>query len=80
MLYYSSFWHVETQSYAVVDGACSVGATVDVKRAPETVPSEVAEGAHFKLEQRAPVATVDELANYDAIIVGTPTRFGRIAS
>jgi NAD(P)H dehydrogenase (quinone) len=67
-------------AYAVAEGARSAGATVDVKRVPETAPAEVAKAAHFKLDQKAPIAIVDELANYDAIIVGAPTRFGRMAS
>ncbi|MGV2292269.1 NAD(P)H:quinone oxidoreductase [Trinickia sp. YCB016] len=80
VLYYSSYGHVETMAEAVAEGARSAGATVDVKRVPETVPQSVAEAAHFKLNQQAPVAVVDDLANYDAIVVGTPTRFGRISS
>jgi NAD(P)H dehydrogenase (quinone) len=80
VLYYSSYGHVEALAEAVAEGARSAGATVDVKRVPETAPEEVAKGAHFKLDQQAPVATVAELANYDAIVVGTPTRFGRVSS
>lgn len=80
VLYYSSYGHVETMAEAVAEGARSTGATVDIKRIPETAPQEVAEAAHFKLDQKAPVAAIAELADYDAIIVGTPTRFGRIAS
>jgi NAD(P)H dehydrogenase (quinone) len=80
VLYYSSYGHIETMAEAVAEGARSTGATVDIKRIPETVPQEVAEAAHFKLDQKAPVAVIAELADYDAIIVGTPTRFGRIAS
>ena len=80
ILYYSSYGHVETLADAVAQGARSTGATVGVKRVPETVPEEVARAAYFKLDQQAPVATVAELANYDAIVVGTPTRFGRISS
>jgi NAD(P)H dehydrogenase (quinone) len=80
VLYYSSYGHVEALADAIAEGARSTGATVDVKRVPETVPEEVAKGAYFKLDQQAPVATVAELANYDAIVVGTPTRFGRITS
>jgi NAD(P)H dehydrogenase (quinone) len=63
---------------AVAEGARAAGASVDIKRVPETAPKEVAEGAHFKLDQQAPVAVIDDLANYDAIIVGCPTRFGRM--
>ena len=80
VLYYSSYGHIEALAEAVAEGARAAGATVDVKRVPETVPEEVAKGAHFKLDQQAPVATVDEMANYDAIVVGTPTRFGRMSS
>jgi NAD(P)H dehydrogenase (quinone) len=80
VLYYSSYGHVETMAHAEAEGARSAGATVDVKRVPETAPIEVAKAAHFKLNQTAPVATIDDLAKYDAIIVGTPTRFGRISS
>jgi NAD(P)H dehydrogenase (quinone) len=80
VLYYSSYGHVETMAQAVAEGAASAGAEVVVKRVPETVPAEIAKSAHFKLEQSAPVATVAELADYDAIIVGVPTRFGRMAS
>jgi NAD(P)H dehydrogenase (quinone) len=80
VLYYSSYGHVEALAGAVAEGARAAGATVDIKRVPETVPTEIAKGAYFKLEQSADVATIDELANYDAIIIGTPTRFGRIAS
>ena len=80
VLYYSSYGHVEALADAVAEGARSAGATVDVKRVPETAPVEVAKAAYFKLDQKAPVATVAELADYDAIVVGTPTRFGRISS
>lgn len=65
---------------AVADGARAAGATVDVKRVPETVPEEVAKNAHFKLQQDAPIATVNELPDYDAIIIGAPTRYGRMPS
>jgi NAD(P)H dehydrogenase (quinone) len=80
VLYYSSYGHIETLAEAVAEGARSTGATVDVKRVPETAPLDVAKAAFFKLDQQAPVAAVADLANYDAIIVGTPTRFGRISS
>jgi NAD(P)H dehydrogenase (quinone) len=80
VLYYSSYGHVEKLAHAVAEGARATGATVDLKRVPETAPLEVAKAAHFKLDQAAPVAVVDDLANYDAIIIGTPTRFGRISS
>lgn len=78
VLYYSTYGHIETMANAVAEGARSAGATVDLKRVPETVPTEIAKSAHFKLEQSAPIATVAELENYDAIIVGAPTRFGRM--
>lgn len=80
VLYYSSYGHIETMANAVAEGARAAGATVDVKRVPETAPEEVAKAAHFKLDQAAPVATVAELANYDAIVIGTGTRFGRMSS
>lgn len=80
VLYYSTYGHIETMANAVADGARATGAQVDVKRVPETAPADVAKAAHFKLDQAAPIATVAELAEYDAIIIGTPTRFGRIAS
>ena len=80
VLYYSTYGHLETMAQAVAEGARSAGATVDVKRVPETVPQEIARSARFKLDQSAPVATVAELENYDAIIVGAPTRFGRMPS
>ncbi|HEV2675689.1 MAG TPA: NAD(P)H:quinone oxidoreductase [Aliidongia sp.] len=81
VLYYSSYGHIETMADAIADGARSVaGTTVDIKRVPELTPREIAEKAHFKLDQKAPIATVDELAGYDAIIFGTPTRFGNMAA
>lgn len=80
VLYYSTYGHVEKMAAAVAEGARSTGATVDIKRVPETVPLEVAKSAHFKLDQAAAVATIDELPGYDAIIIGSPTRFGRIPS
>jgi len=80
VLYYSSYGHIETMAKAVAEGAREAGATVDIKRVPETVPEAIAKGAHFKLDQEAPVATVEDLANYDAIVVGTGTRFGRMTS
>jgi NAD(P)H dehydrogenase (quinone) len=80
VLYYSSYGHIETMAHAVAEGARATGATVDVKRVPETAPLEVAQSAHFKLDQTAPIATVQDLAEYDAIILGSPTRFGRVSS
>lgn len=80
VLYYSSYGHIEAMAQAVAEGAHEGGAEVDIKRVPETVPEEIARNAHFKLEQDAPVATIGELADYDAIVIGTGTRFGRISS
>lgn len=80
VLYYSSYGHIETMARAVAEGARATGATVDIKRVPETVPAEVAKAAHFKLDQAAPVASIEDLANYDAIVIGCPTRFGRLCS
>jgi NAD(P)H dehydrogenase (quinone) len=80
VLYYSSYGHMEAMAGAIAEGARSTGATVDVKRVPETVPQDIAAKSHFKLEQDAPVATVAELEHYDAIVVGSPTRYGRMAS
>jgi NAD(P)H dehydrogenase (quinone) len=79
VLYYSSYGHIETMAGAVAEGARSAGASVDIKRVPELVSAEVAKASHFKTDQAAPVATVDELAGYDAIVIGTPTRFGNMA-
>ena len=80
VLYYSSYGHIEAMAEAMAEGARSAGATVDIKRVPETVPVDIAKAAHFKLEQAAPVAVIDDLANYDAIVIGCPTRFGRMPS
>lgn len=80
VLYYSAYGHIETMAEAVAEGARSAGAAVDIRRVPELVPADIAEKSHFKLNQAAPVAKIDELANYDAIIVGTGTRFGRMSS
>ena len=78
VLYYSSYGHLETMASAVAEGARSAGAVVDIKRVPETAPTEVAKAAHFKLEQAAPVASIADLEHYDAIVIGAPTRFGRM--
>jgi NAD(P)H dehydrogenase (quinone) len=81
VLYYSSYGHVETMARAVAEGAASVeGTHVSVKRVPELVPEAVARGAGIKLDQEAPFADPGELGDYDAIIVGTPTRFGNMAA
>jgi NAD(P)H dehydrogenase (quinone) len=80
VLYYSSWGHIEEMAGAVAEGAREAGAEVTVKRVPELVPDEVARAAHYKTEQAAPVATPAELADYDAIVFGTPTRFGNMAA
>lgn len=80
VLYYSAYGHIETMANAMAEGAREAGAQVDVKRVPELVPLEVAKSSYFKLDQPAPVAAVADLADYDAIIVGTGTRFGRMSS
>ena len=80
VLYYSSYGHIEQMAQAIAEGARGEGAQVDIKRVPETVPEEVAKGAHFKLDQPAPIATVNELPDYDAIVIGAPTRYGRMPS
>jgi NAD(P)H dehydrogenase (quinone) len=80
VLYYSSYGHIEQMAEAVAAGVRETGATADIKRVPETAPEAVAKAAHFKLDQSAPVASVADLEQYDAIIVGSPTRFGRMAS
>jgi NAD(P)H dehydrogenase (quinone) len=80
VLYYSTYGHIEQMAQAMAEGARAAGATVTLKRVPETVPEHIARPAHFKLDQQAPIATVDELPDYDAIIVGAPTRYGRMAS
>jgi NAD(P)H dehydrogenase (quinone) len=80
VLYYSAYGHIETMAEAVAEGARGAGAQVDIKRVPETAPIEIAKASHFKLDQPAPVATVDDLEHYDAIIIGTGTRYGRMTS
>ena len=80
VLYYSAYGHIEKMAEAVAEGARSAGASVDVKRVPELVPEHVAKAAHYKLDQKAPVAKIEDLANYDAIVIGTGTRFGRMSS
>jgi len=81
VLYYSSYGHIEAMAYAQAEGVASVpGMQVVVKRVPELVPLDVARTSGFLLDQRAPIATVEELVEYDAIIFGTPTRFGNMAA
>jgi NAD(P)H dehydrogenase (quinone) len=80
VLYYSAYGHIEAMANAIAQGAREAGAKVDIKRVPELVAPEVAKASHFKVDQAAPVAKIDDLVNYDAIVVGTGTRFGRMAS
>jgi NAD(P)H dehydrogenase (quinone) len=80
VLYYSSYGHIETMAYAVAEGVREAGAEAVVKRVPELAPPEVAKRAGYKLDQAAPIATVDELADYNALIIGVPTRFGNMAA
>lgn len=80
VLYYSSWGHIETMAAAVAEGARGTGAEVAVKRVPELVPDKILKSSGYKTEQAAPIASVDELPNYDAIIIGTPTRYGNMAS
>lgn len=81
VVYYSSYGHIETMAEAVAAGAREVaGAEATVKRVAELVPEEVAKANHFKLDQKAPIADPKELADYDAVIFGTPTRFGNMAA
>ncbi|SDZ80329.1 NAD(P)H dehydrogenase (quinone) [Desulfuromusa kysingii] len=81
VLYYSMYGHIETMAQAIADGAGSVeGIDVVIKRVPDTMPEEIARKAGAKLDQTAPVATVEELADYDAIIFGAPTRFGNMCA
>lgn len=78
VLYYSSYGHIEAMANAVAEGVRAAGLEADVRRVPELVPEDVAKAHHFKMEQGAPIAATDELPNYDAIIIGAPTRFGRL--
>lgn len=81
VLYYSSYGHIEKMAEAVAEGARQAGAEVDIRRVPETAPQAVVEAAHFKTDSPHPViGSANELEAYDAIIVGAPTRFGRMAS
>jgi NAD(P)H dehydrogenase (quinone) len=81
VLYYSTYGHTEAMARAVAEGAAQVpGTTVDVKRVPDLIPEAVARDKGMKTEQEAPLATPDDLADYDAILFGTPTRFGMMAS
>ncbi|MCK1323594.1 NAD(P)H:quinone oxidoreductase [Bradyrhizobium sp. 156] len=78
ILYYSSYGHIEEMAHAVAAGVLEAGGSAAIKRVPELVPEEIATQAHFKLDQSAPYARIEELADYDAIILGVPTRFGRL--
>ena len=80
VLYYSSYGHIQEMAEAVAQGARSVGASVDISRVPELVPEEVARKANYVLDQPHPVARVEDMARYDAIVIGVGTRFGRMAS
>ena len=80
VLYYSAYGHIEQMAYAVAEGAKSAGAEVDVKRVPELVPADVAKSSGFKLDQKAPIASVDDLPKYDAVIFGSGTRFGNVTA
>lgn len=80
VLYYSSWGHIEQMAEAAAEGARAAGADVTIKRVPELVPDEVAKAAYYKLDQQAPIARPEELADYDAVIFGTPTRYGNMAA
>ncbi len=80
VLYYSMYGHIETMANAVAEGARGAGATVDVRRVPDIMSEDALRKAHAKLDQVAPLAVIDELPNYDAIIFGTPTRFGNMCA
>lgn len=80
VLYYSAYGHIETMATAVAEGARSAGGDADIRRVPELVPQEVARASGYKLDQEAPLASVEELPGYDAIIIGVGTRYGRMAS
>ena len=80
VLYYSAYGHIEAMASAVAEGAREGGASVDIKRVPELVPEDVARKSYYKVDQKAPIAKIEDLANYDAIVIGAGTRFGRLAS
>ncbi|WP_417845860.1 NAD(P)H:quinone oxidoreductase [Thalassospira povalilytica] len=81
VLYYSMYGHIETMANAVAEGARGVAGTqVDVKRVPEIMPEDAAKAAGAKLDQVAPIASVSDLPEYDAIIFGVPTRFGNMSA
>jgi len=80
VLYYSSYGHIEAMAQAEAEGVREAGVEAVVKRVPETVPEEVARKSGYKLDQKAPIATVDELPQYDGIIFGTGTRYGNMTA
>jgi NAD(P)H dehydrogenase (quinone) len=80
VLYYSAYGHIETMAHAEAEGARSTGAHVHVKRVPELVPEDIARQSNYKLDQSAPIASIDDLAAYDGVIIGAGTRFGRLPS
>ncbi len=80
VLYYSSYGHIESMAAAEAEGARDAGAQVDIKRVPELVSAEVARNSHYKADQAAPIAKIDDLAAYDALIIGAGTRFGRLSA
>lgn len=80
VLYYSAYGHIEQMAQAIAEGARQAGTSVDIKRVPELVPEAVARQSGYKLDQAAPVARVEDLADYDAVVVGTGTRFGRMGA
>jgi len=80
VLYYSAYGHIETMANAVAEGAREGGASVDIRRVPELVPEDVARKSYYKVDQKAPIAKIEDLANYDAVVIGAGTRFGRLAS
>jgi len=80
VLYYSSFGHLEKLAHEIAAGAQEAGAKVDVKRVPELLTPDAAKAAKYKIDQSAPIAQIGDLANYDAIVIGTGTRFGRMSS
>jgi NAD(P)H dehydrogenase (quinone) len=81
VLYYSSYGHIMKMAEAVAEGARGAGAEVDIRRVAETVPEDLARASHYVMDQPYPVLEdVNELTNYDAIVVGTGTRYGRMAS
>jgi NAD(P)H dehydrogenase (quinone) len=80
VLYYSAYGHIEAMANAVAEGARQAGAHVDIKRVPELVPEDIARKSHYKVDQAAQIAKVDDLAAYDAVIIGAGTRFGRMPS